>query len=88
MSNDLSVYKNLFHHEAQNVQLRISAFNFLNHALVAFNPSNTNNLSMSLNTTANDGGTKFADFLANPSFGYTNYSSGRRIVEFGAKYSF
>lgn len=88
MSNDLSVYKNLFHHEAQNVQLRISAFNFLNHALVAFNPSNTNNLSMSLNATANDGGTKFADFLANPSFGYTNYSSGRRIVEFGAKYSF
>jgi hypothetical protein len=89
MSNDLSVYKNLFQGESKSrsLQLRLSAFNFLNHALVAFNPSNTNySLNMALNSTGN--GSNFSDFLQYPTFGATNYSSGRRIVELGAKYTF
>jgi hypothetical protein len=86
ISNDASVYKNFFHRDARNLQLRLSAFNFLNHPLSSFNPNNTNNLSMSLGNGTS--GTKFSDFLANQTFGYTPFSSGRRVVEFGAKYSF
>jgi len=87
MSNDLSAYKNFKVREGQTLQFRFAAFNFLNHSLTSFNPNNTTNLNLGLNSGSS--GTNFVNALNYGSlFGGTNYSIGRRIVELGLKYSF
>ena len=85
--------------DRQQLQLRMSAFNFLNHPISSFNPSNLSALNLTFadpkcNTTTGAGcvyseSAAIAGLsLQNSGFGYTPYKFGVRIVEFGVKYNF
>ncbi|MBZ5683600.1 MAG: carboxypeptidase regulatory-like domain-containing protein [Acidobacteriia bacterium] len=76
-NSDLTVMKNIKITEHQNVQFRLSAFNFMNHPLLSFT-NGDNNLKLTFDSNGN----------ANPNFGKATYYVGRRIVELGVKYSF
>jgi len=76
-NSDLAVMKNLKITEHQNLQFRLSAFNFMNHPLLSFT-NGDNNLKLVFDPSGN----------ANPDFGKATYRVGRRIVELGVKYSF
>lgn len=72
-------------------EFRFAGFNFLNHDLLSFNPSDSN-LHLNFNS---DGTLKNAtdtnDNCPGPfcqAFGYADYHYGHRILEWGAKYSF
>lgn len=76
-NSDLAVTKNIRITEHQNLQFRVSAFNFMNTALSSFT-NGDNNLKLTFDSTGN----------ANPNFGKAIYHVGRRIVELGVKYQF
>ena len=81
-NSDLALYKNFAITERQKIQLRFSAFNFLNHPLHQLGLGGDLNLNFSNNgnlTTTNQN--KLTD-------GYAHYTVGRRVVEFTAKYNF
>ena len=75
--SDLTTLKNFKIGEKQSLQLRIAAFNFLNHGLLSF-ASGDSNLKLQLD----------ADGNAPTNFGKATVHYGQRIMEFGAKYSF
>jgi hypothetical protein len=90
-SSDATVMKNFKMTEKQNLEIRFSAFNFMNHALNSFNGGD-GNLKLNFNGSGQ---------LANATdpnhacpgpfcqaFGYADYHYGHRELEFGAKYSF
>ena len=90
---DMSVYKNFKITERQNLQFRVSGFNFLNHPITSFNSSNTNALQLQVGdgsktaTTAQEALQNAT--VVNPStFGGTIYKVGQRILELGFKYNF
>jgi hypothetical protein len=78
-NSDLSLQRTIRITERQAVEFRVSAFNFLNHALDSFT-SGDNNLKVTFNA---DGTIKNADTLGKPSARY-----GHRTMEFGVKYTF
>jgi hypothetical protein len=79
-NSDLSLFKNFQMGEVRKIQLRLSAYNFLNHPLTSFNANGgDNNLNLSLDQTGK---------LANPTFGYANYKNGNRTVQFVFKFFF
>jgi hypothetical protein len=79
-NSDVSLFKNFQMGESRKIQLRVSAFNFLNHALPSFNPAGGDtNLNLTLNA---------AGKLANPTFGYAQYRNGNRTVQFVFKFFF
>jgi hypothetical protein len=96
--SDLSVYKDFKLNDRQNMQFRLSGFNFLNHPITSFN---NNNLG-SLNLVASDcPSTGTCPTYTTPSqalaavqitnaatFGSTAFKFGQRIVELGFKYNF
>lgn len=97
--SDLSVYKDIKLNAKQNFQLRMSAFNFLNHPISSFTSASGNALSLTFadpacNATTGVGcatsqSSAFSQIsLQNAGFGKTPYKWGVRIVEFGAKYNF
>jgi hypothetical protein len=87
--NDLGLYKTFHIHEAQNVQFRISAFNWLNHPLPQLSGGNQLQLryqtdyptkAITLNTAADS-----------PTWGTLDSKSGaptQRILELNIKYNF
>lgn len=89
IENDLALYKTFRVHESQNVQFRISAFNWLNHPLPQFSSGNQLQLrylvdypskTISLNTAADS-----------PTWGTLDSKSGaptQRILELNVKYNF
>jgi len=80
-NSDLSLFKNFQMGETRKIQLRLSAFNFLNHPLVSFNPSGGDtNLNLTLN-----GAGKLA---SGSTFGYANYLNGQRTVQLVFKFFF
>jgi hypothetical protein len=88
-NSDLTVYKTFGITEMQKIQLRASAFNFLNHPLWGF--SSGNDVTLKYATT---NGTSFTPNVASglPA-GYTwgtmdSKSGSPRIIEFSLKYSF
>jgi len=96
---DLSVYKDIQIDDRQNLQLRVSGFNFLNHPISSFNNNNLAALNLTYADPACDKTTGAGCFysqqaalagmtLENAGFGYTPYKAGVRIVEFGVKYNF
>jgi len=82
INSDLSLYKSFKISEHQNLQLRASAFNFLNHPLWSFNP---NGNAISLHMSQNASGQFVND---NKQFGFADIKYGQRIVELALKYSF
>ena len=87
LDNDVTLLKNFSVREGQNLQLRMAAFNVLNHPLVSFNNENTNNLTLSFNQ-ATVGQPLTNNVLTYPDFGVANIKVGNRLVEVEAKYSF
>ncbi|MFB3922871.1 MAG: carboxypeptidase regulatory-like domain-containing protein [Terriglobia bacterium] len=77
-NSDLSLMKNFRISERQNLQVRFAAFNFMNHSLWSFT-QNDNNLILHFGADGQ---------VTNPNFGVAQYKYGRRIMEFGVKYSF
>jgi len=92
--SDLSIYKNLTLSSRQNMQFRLSGFNFLNHAITSFNNTNLNNLYLTAGDPSGSAYTTPQQAYAGlsitnaDSFGYTTYKNGVRIVELGFKYNF
>jgi hypothetical protein len=96
---DMSVYKNFKLRDHQDIQFRLSGFNFLNHPLISFNgqdPSKPLNLQIGDPTGAGAPVyTNLQDALANVtvlnagnSFGSTSFKTGNRLLEAGFKYNF
>jgi hypothetical protein len=87
LDHDVTVLKNFAMGEGRNLQLRMAAFNVLNHPLVSFNNSDTTNLSLSFqNATAGKALTQ--NVLTYQDFGIANIKVGSRLVEFEGKFSF
>ena len=84
-NSDLAIYKDFAFKEHQKIELRFSAFNFLNHPLWQFGTGGAQDLNLN-----------FSD--ANGNLMQTNqnalttgsplFKTGRRVIEFAAKYNF
>jgi hypothetical protein len=85
-NSDLAIYKDFAFKEHQKVQLRFSTFNFLNHSLPTLNAAG-NNADVQLNF-ANPNGTLSQTNLNKLTTGTPMFTTGRRVVEFSAKYIF
>jgi hypothetical protein len=86
-NSDLTLLKNFSMGEKKRLQVRVAAFNFLNHPLISFNNQNQNNLTLAFqNATAGKPLTK--NVLEYPNFGVADIKVGNRLVELGAKFSF
>jgi hypothetical protein len=92
--SDLSVYKDFTINDRQNMQFRVSGFNFLNHPIASFNNNNLGSLNLAAGTCSTCTYTTPQQALAavqitnTGSFGYTAFRNGVRIVELGFKYNF
>lgn len=85
-NSDLSMTKAFRVTEGQSLRFRISAFNFLNHPLVAY--SNGSNLTLSYSQANPAGGAASPASMTNSVFGRPNYEIGRRVMAVEARYSF
>jgi hypothetical protein len=86
-NSDLGIYKTFHITERQNVQFRISAFNFLNHPLRMFNGTD-NQLKLTFQGDVNNPGAGFTSTVGNTNWGYLNSKDGQRIMEIEFKYTF
>lgn len=90
-NSDLSLYKNFGIKERQNVQFRLSAFNFLNHPLPQFGLTNDVNLTMVAtrdNPSDPNGHITYTSNGNANTTGRPTYKVGRRVLEFALKYNF
>jgi Carboxypeptidase regulatory-like domain len=92
INSDLALAKTFQIREAQNIQFRASAFNFINHALPQFGLGSDINLQMNCDST-NQGSTTptcNAGGLNHnaQTTGKPYYETGRRVVEVALKYNF
>jgi hypothetical protein len=90
---DLTAAKTFRLTERTTMQLRVAAFNFINHANDAFaNGINTTAYTMNFNETVQTSNVNealaSANANANPAFGYANVKEGRRIMELGLRFDF
>ena len=88
--NDLAIYRTINLHESQNVQLRMSAFDWFNHSLLTFSNGNyyTLNYNMDYGTRA---ATKNYSTTGSNAFGLMTVRSAlpyARVIELDIKYSF
>jgi hypothetical protein len=86
-SSDLALSRTIKVTERQNVQIKFSATNFLNHPLASFDQDNANNLNLNYSAgvlttsgTGNGGGWHYG--VPNEKFG------GRRVMEMSLRYNF
>jgi hypothetical protein len=91
-SNDLALYRTFHIHESQNVQIRASAFDWLNHSLLTFANGNyyTLNYNVDYNSKASTPNFNQGTTGSNP-FGVMTVRSAlpyARVVELDLKYSF
>jgi hypothetical protein len=87
MDHDVTLLKNFSMGEKKRLQLRIAAFNFLNHPMVSFNAENQTNLTLAFqNATAGQPLTQ--SVLTYPNFGVADIKVGSRLVELGGKFTF
>ncbi|HCC55868.1 MAG TPA: carboxypeptidase regulatory-like domain-containing protein, partial [Solibacterales bacterium] len=78
-NNDLSAFKNFNFSETKKLQLRFSAYNFLNHPITSF-ISGDQNLSLNLDPVTGKS--------TNQRFGYADYKIGHRIIQLALKFYF
>jgi hypothetical protein len=81
-NSDLAVFKNFPMAESRRLQIRVQAYNFLNHPLWSF-PSGSN---LTLQFDQDPVTQQFTQTNAN--FGTTTQKQGQRIVEFASKFYF
>ena len=79
-NHDLSMFKNIGLGEQRKLQIRFSAFNFLNHPLKSLTGDNTQLNFNADGTPTPDTVTKFGR--------YTQNKNGRRVVELALKFYF
>lgn len=85
-SSDVAAQKSFAVTEHQNLELRFTAKNFLNHDLLSFNSGDPN---LTLNYSNGSSGSPPLGTLTNAStFGYATVRFGHRLVELSAKYTF
>ena len=83
-NSDLAVYKDFLFKEHQKIELRFSAFNFLNHPLWQFGTAGEGDEQLNfVNSSGNVSQTNLNQQAGTPLF-----KVGRRVVEFAAKYNF
>jgi hypothetical protein len=87
LDHDVTLLKNFGMGEGKNLQLRMAAFNVLNHPLVSFNNNNTTNLQLSFQQ-ATVGQALTQNVLTYQDFGVANIKVGNRLMELEAKFSF
>lgn len=89
-NSDLAIYKNFNFKEHQKVQLRFSAFNFMNHPLLTFAAGGNGDVRLNFGTGNNDDATRGLSQtnLNAQTSGTPRYTTGRRVIEFTAKYNF
>jgi hypothetical protein len=85
-SSDLSSSRTIKINENQNVQIKFSATNFLNHALTSFDQSNGQNLGLNYTTgaLATQGSANGGTWV----YGVPNEKFGRRVLEMTLRYNF
>ena len=89
INSDLTLARTIAWTEKRNLQLRLAAFNFLNHPLTSFSTSFPSQIQLNMsNLTA--GGETQSPSLATPAagFGVSSIREGRRVVEAAIKYNF
>jgi len=78
INHDLSMFKNFNFTESKKLQFRFSAYNFLNHPISSFLPSDPN---LNLNFNA-------AGLMTNTRFGFADSKVGHRIIQLAVKFYF
>ncbi len=82
LSSDLSLARTIKITERQNVQIKFTGINFLNHPLKSFDQNNANNINLNYtNSVLAVQGTGWK-------YGYTNEKFGRRVLEMSLRYNF
>jgi hypothetical protein len=84
-NSDLAIYKDFLFKEHQKVELRFSAFNFLNHPLWQFGTGGSVDEQLNFN---GPNGTVSQTNTNALTTGSPLFKTGRRVVEFAAKYNF
>ncbi len=91
-NTDLTAAKRFRVTEGSSVQLRVAAFNFINHANNSFTPVNTQNYTMNFSQTSNatdvNQALQSANASSNNQFGFAPLKEGRRIMELGLRFDF
>ena len=85
--NDLTLLKNFPAGEKRNLQLRLAAFNVLNHPLTSFNNNDQNNLTLAFQG-ATAGKPLTINDLTHQDFGTASVKYGARLLELSAKFQF
>ncbi len=83
-NSDLATYKNFNITERQKIQLRFSAFNFLNHPLPTFGAGGNQDIQLNFNNNGNLSQTNLNKLTS----GKPMFTTGRRVIEFAIKYNF
>ncbi len=83
-NSDLAIYKNFNFLERQKIQLRFSAFNFLNHPLPQLGAGGNSDIQLNFNNNNVLSQTNINQLTT----GKPLYTTGRRVIEFTAKYNF
>jgi hypothetical protein len=84
-NSDLAIYKRFAFKENKRIELRFSAFNFLNHPLPQFNAGGNADISLNF---AGANGSLVQTNQNKLTTGYPLFTVGRRVIEFMAKFNF
>ncbi len=86
-TSDVSLSRTITITERQNVQIKFTGINFLNHALKSFDQNNANNINLNFNTGAL---VKVDPKNTIPQwyYGVPNERFGRRVLEMSLRYNF
>jgi hypothetical protein len=87
-NTDLSAQKGFNFNKDQNIQFRISAFNFINRANPTFTSDFNNEYTLNLTNPTYGAGFNQGTNNAALGFGQAPYETGRRVLELSAKYNF
>ena len=82
LTNDLSLSRSVRISEHQNVQIKFTGMNFLNHALTSFDQNSANNLNLNFTKGV------LAASGTGWTYGVPNEKFGRRVLEMSLRYNF